>query len=275
MMWTGKLVLPLSLLLATRSLLMAEPTVETVIQGLQNPVAVVLQPETDVIFVTPSHQAPTSATMPMARRRALLERARALDALIVEDDYEFEMAYPTAPQPALKSLDRDGRVIYVGSFSKSLFPGLRLGYLVGDETFIREVRSLRASVLRHPPGHVQRTTAHFLALGHYDALMRRQARALHQRREAMEAAITAQGLEVAGLPGVGGSSFWLRAPERMDTIRLFERLQEQSVLIEPGHNFFAGPSVPRNFYRLGYSSIPVARIAEGIALVAKAVTALS
>ncbi len=234
-----------------------------------------LPEETDVIFVTPSHQAPTSATMPMARRRALLERARALDALIVEDDYEFEMAYPTAPQPALKSLDRDGRVIYVGSFSKSLFPGLRLGYLVGDETFIREVRSLRASVLRHPPGHVQRTTAHFLALGHYDALMRRQARALHQRREAMEAAITAQGLEVAGLPGVGGSSFWLRAPERMDTIRLFERLQEQSVLIEPGHNFFAGPSVPRNFYRLGYSSIPVARIAEGIALVAKAVTALS
>ena len=93
--------------------------------------------------------------------------------------------------------------------------------------------------------------------------------------KAMEAAITAQRLEVAGLPGVGGSSFWLRAPERMDTIRLFERLQEQSVLIEPGHNFFAGPSVPRNFYRLGYSSIPVARIAEGIALVAKAVTALS
>lgn len=224
----------------------------------------------DVIFVTPSHQAPTSATMPIARRRALLDKARALDALIVEDDYEFEMAYPAAPQPALKSLDREGRVIYVGSFSKSLFPGLRLGYLVGDEAFIREVRSLRASVLRHPPGHVQRTTAHFLALGHYDALMRRQARALHERRKTMEAAIKSEGLEIAGLPGVGGSSFWMRAPEGMDTIRLFERLQALSVLIEPGHNFFAGDNVPRNFYRLGYSSIPKSKIAEGLAILAQA-----
>ncbi len=228
---------------------------------------------TDVIFTTPSHQAPTSATMPIARRHALLDRARALDALIVEDDYEFEMAYPAAPQPALKSLDRDGRVIYVGSFSKSLFPGLRLGYLVGDKAFIREARSLRASVLRHPPGHVQRTTAHFLALGHYDALMRRQARALHARREAMEAALAAETLEIAGLPGLGGSSFWMRAPEGIDTLRLFDRLQRQSVLIEPGHNFFAGPGGPRNYYRLGYSSIPVARIAEGVALIAAALDA--
>ena len=86
----------------------------------------------DVIFTTPSHQCPTNATMPMARRRALLAKARDMDALIVEDDYEFEMAFLNAPSPSLKSLDRDGRVIYVGSFSKSIFPGLRLGYLVGS-----------------------------------------------------------------------------------------------------------------------------------------------
>ena len=85
---------------------------------------------TDVIFTTPSHQCPTTATMPMDRRHALLRRARALGALVVEDDYEFEMSFLRAPSPALKSLDRDGRVIYVGSVSKSLFPGLRLGYLV-------------------------------------------------------------------------------------------------------------------------------------------------
>ena len=97
----------------------------------------------DVIFVTPSHQCPTTATMPMARRRALLDHARDRGALIVEDDYEFEMSFLSPPSPALKSLDRDGRVIYVGSFSKSLFPGLRLGYLVGSEPFIREARALR------------------------------------------------------------------------------------------------------------------------------------
>ena len=106
----------------------------------------------DVIFTTPSHQCPTNATMPMARRQALLDRAREMEALIVEDDYEFEMAFLSPPSPSLKSLDTDGRVIHVGSFSKSVFPGLRLGYLVGSRAFIREARALRASVLRHPPG---------------------------------------------------------------------------------------------------------------------------
>ncbi|MBR9843612.1 MAG: PLP-dependent aminotransferase family protein, partial [Rhodobacteraceae bacterium] len=102
--------------------------------------------ESDVIFTTPSHQCPTSATMPMARRQQLLQRARDIDAVIVEDDYEFEMSFLNTPSPALKSLDTDGRVIHVGSFSKSLFPGLRLGYLVGSAPFIREARALRASV---------------------------------------------------------------------------------------------------------------------------------
>ena len=69
----------------------------------------------------------------------------------------------TPPSPALKSLDKEGRVIHIGSFSKSLFPGLRLGYIVGSRAFIREARALRATVLRHPPGHVQRTAAYFMS----------------------------------------------------------------------------------------------------------------
>ena len=125
-----------------------------------------------------------------------------MDALIVEDDYEFEMSFLKPPSPALKSLDADGRVIYVGSFSKSLFPGLRLGYLVGSEPFIKEARALRASVLRHPPGHIQRTAAYFLSLGHYDALVRRMGTAFHERREVMQKAIEDNGLQIAGPRGL-------------------------------------------------------------------------
>jgi GntR family transcriptional regulator/MocR family aminotransferase len=229
-----------------------------------------IPPGTDVIFTTPSHQSPTTATMSLSRRRKLLERARELDALIVEDDYEFETSFLAAPSPALKSMDRDGRVIYVGSFSKSLFPGLRLGYLVGSEPFIREARALRASVLRHPPGHIQRTAAYFLSLGHYDAQIRRMGLALHDRRVAIEAAVAEHGLSIAGRGVYGGSSMWMRAPSGIDTGEVAETLQTNGVLIEPGAAFFAGPDQPKQFYRLGYSSIPVARIATGIKHIAAA-----
>jgi GntR family transcriptional regulator/MocR family aminotransferase len=230
--------------------------------------------DTDVIFTTPSHQCPTTATMPMTRRRALLERASALDSLIVEDDYEFEMSFLKSPSPSLKSLDQDGRVIYVGSFSKSLFPGLRLGYLVGSEPFIREARALRASVLRHPPGHIQRTAAYFLSLGHYDALVRRMSNALHDRRTVMEEAIKANDLQIAGRGAYGGSSFWMRAPDHIRTDDLAMRLRAKSVLIEPGAPFFNGDAPPQNYYRLAYSSIPSAQIAAGIAHVAQAIESI-
>jgi GntR family transcriptional regulator/MocR family aminotransferase len=230
--------------------------------------------DADVIFSTPSHQCPTTTTMPMDRRHALLARAREIDALVVEDDYEFEMSFVDAPSPALKSLDTEGRVIYVGSFSKSLFPGLRLGYLVGSESFIREARALRASVLRHPPGHIQRTAAYFLSLGHYDALIRRIRKALRARRAVMQDAISQYGLTVAAQGASGGSSFWMQANPHIDTQVFAAQMQKEGVLIEPGASFFSGPHTPHHFYRLGYSSIPSERIPEGVSRIAKALRTL-
>jgi len=232
-----------------------------------------LPQDTDVVFTTPSHQSPTTATMPVSRRNQLLDRARDLDAMVVEDDYEFEMAFLGAPSPALKSMDRDGRVIYVGSFSKSLFPGLRLGYMVGSEPFIREARALRSLVLRHPPGHIQRTAAYFLSLGHYDAQIRRMSKELEQRRNIMDKAIDEHGLTVAGRGVMGGSSMWMAAPDSVDTARLAQKLQNQSVHIEPGAPFFSGPDRPQNFYRLGYSSISSQQITLGVKLIADTIRA--
>ena len=132
-------------------------------------------------------------------------------------------------------------MIYAGSFSKSVFPGMRLGYLVGPRGLHRARRG-RCGVLmlRHPPGHIQRTVAYFLSLGHYDALMNRMRAAFRRRRQAMDEAIREHGLTVAGQGGFGGSSFWMRAPEGVDTEALAERLRAEGVLIEPGRAFFAG-----------------------------------
>ncbi|MDO5705619.1 MAG: PLP-dependent aminotransferase family protein, partial [Paracoccus sp. (in: a-proteobacteria)] len=223
-----------------------------------------LPQDTRLVCVTPSHNIPTGATMPRARRRDLLRRASEQDFLIVEDDYEFEMSYLEPPAPALKSLDKAGRVIYVGSFSKSLFPGLRIGYMVAPAPFIDRARALRAMMLRHPPGHLQRITAYFLALGHYDAHIVRLRQALKERRKVLEETLSGTCLTIAGAARQGGSSLWIAAPEGVDSMALAETLVAQSVLVEPGEVFFERPPYPCRYFRLGYSSIPVERIAEGI-----------
>ena len=139
----------------------------------------------DVVFTTPSHQFPTTVTMPRERRLALLEHAERHDLVVIEDDYEFETNYVSDPCPALKSMDKNGRVIYVGSLSKTLFPGLRMGFLVGSRTLIHEARALRRLMVRHAPNNNQRTVALFLSLGHHDALIRRLHRAYRSRWEIM------------------------------------------------------------------------------------------
>ncbi len=249
-------------------------TVETVdVDGGGLPPEAVPLPA-DVVFTTASHQSPTNATMPVERRRALLQRASEGDFLVVEDDYEFEMSFLHSAAPSLKSLDAEGRVIHVGSFSKSLFPGLRLGYLVGPAAFIAEARALRATVLRHPPGHTQRTLAYFLSLGHYDALLNRLKTAYKKRRQLMDEAIHEHGLTIAGRSEFGGSSFWMQAPEHVDTAMLAQRLRGEGVLIEPGKVFFSSTESPSNFYRLAYSSIPNNRIGEGLRLIARMLRAM-
>ena len=225
--------------------------------------------DTDVVFVTPSHHAPTAVTMPIGRRARLLSAANEQDFVIVEDDYEFEMSFLTPPSPALKSLDRAGRVIYIGSFSKALFPGLRLGYLVGPKPFIREARQLRSLMLRHPPGHQQRTVAYFLALGHYDGLIRDMRKAFAERRDVMTAALENEGLEISGASSFGGTNLWIRGPDGLDSLTLARELRDDGVLIEPGAPFFENDRDPIPFFRMAYSSIQADRIEEGVSRISR------
>ena len=178
------------------------------------------------------------------------------------------MSFLNPPEPALKSLDEEGRVIYIGSFSKSLFPGLRLGYVVGSEVFIREARALRAAILRHPPGHLQRTAANFLSLGHYDALVARMGQIFRKRRDIMQEAIGRCGLQSVGQGLSGGSSFWMKTPDHIDARDLALKLKDRGVLIEPGHVFFERPEDGARYYRIAYSSIESAKISAGIELIA-------
>ena len=223
----------------------------------------------DVIYVTPSHQAPTTATMPKDRRLALLDAAGANNAILIEDDYEFETNYVGAPSPSLKSLDAGGRVVYVGSLSKMLFPGLRLGFLAGDAELVREARALRRLMVRHPPNVDQRTTAHFLALGHHDGMMLRLRKAYGARWHEIRAAVGDLLPKCRVKPSNGGSSIWVEGPADLDAEVLARKALDAGVVIEPGHVYFAQRSSPKNHFRLGFSSIDSEAIRPGIARLAE------
>ena len=222
----------------------------------------------EYVVLTPSHQCPTNVTMPLARREALLAWAEARDRVLIEDDYETEIGLEGRAQPALKSLDRTGRVVYLGSLSKTLAPGIRMGYIVAHRDLIREARALRRLMLRHPAANNQRSAGLFLAMGYHDAHLRRLRQACAERASAIGAALARHLPEVLVSTASGASSCWLRFPDDVDTRALAAAAERAGVLIEPGDVFFAGDRPPRHYARLGFASIATERIAPGIAALA-------
>jgi len=218
----------------------------------------------DYIYVTPSHQSPTTVTMPIERRYELLKRAEDKNIVLIEDDYESEIKYDTNPLPALKSLDSNDRVIYLGSLSKTLAPGLRIGYMVGPVTLIQELRALRRLMLRHPAANNQRSVALFLARGYHDTLVRHLVHTYKERCETMKTALDRYLPEASPLPVNGGSSYWVRGPSNLDSRELKARAADMGILIEPGDIHFLSDHPPLNFFRLGFSAIANEKIEPGI-----------
>jgi GntR family transcriptional regulator/MocR family aminotransferase len=222
----------------------------------------------EFVFVTPSHQSPTTITMPLARRKQLLEDAEAHDFLIIEDDYESEINFVGEPTPALKSLDKHNRVIYIGSLSKTLAPGLRIGYMIASKELIAEARALRRLMIRHPATNNQRLVALFLSMGHHDSLIHRLSETYRERWQIMGDALNKYLPESTRKPSFGGTSYWVEVPAQVDTRELKKRAREMSILIESGDICFMQDNPPQNFFRLGYSSITANRIEPGIKLLA-------
>lgn len=218
----------------------------------------------DCIYVTPSHQCPTTVTMPLDRRQMLLELAERDDFIVIEDDHESELNFSGRPTPALKSLDRTGRVVYLGSLSKTLAHGLRLGYVVASKEVIHELRALRRLIMRHPATNNENAAALFIAHGFQESYLRRLNRAYRERAGALRAALSTHAPHWQFHDALGGSALWVATPPGTDTGVLAARALAQGIVIEPGAVFFASARPPHNYMRIGYSSIALNRIDEGV-----------
>ena len=228
----------------------------------------------DYVFVTPSHQFPTTVTMSLQRRKTLLQQAKADDFIIIEDDYESEVNFLTKPLPALKSLDNSGRVIYVGSFSKALSPGLRIGYLVADAQLIKQLRALRRLSYRHAPANNQQTLALFMGQGFYESHVRRMRGLYEEKWQLMQRGLE-QYLPNCELHSTPGSfCFWLELPTGLTCQTLIKRAAEKGIFVEAGDALFMHPPKDKYFIRLGFSAIPKENILEGLKALGKVIKAI-
>ena len=219
----------------------------------------------DYLFVTPCHQCPTTVSMRAERRNQLMAFASQHDIIIIEDDYEGLLEAPHLRPPALKSGDREERVLYVGSFSKTVAPGLRLGYVVAPEAVAKELRALRRLTMRHPPVNNQRAAALFIGLGHFNYHLRRLSQALRERDAVVRTALQAHMRDCTWTHEPGSSSYWVRGPDGVDCRDLAAAAKATGVLVEPGDVFFADARTPCPYFRLGFLSIPAQKIECGIA----------
>jgi GntR family transcriptional regulator/MocR family aminotransferase len=227
-------------------------------------------PGARLAHVTPSHQFPLGPTMGLVRRLQLLDWAASSGTWILEDDYDSEFRYAGAPLPALQGLDTAGSVIYTGTFSKVLFPALRLGYLVVPEALIEPFRAAHAVSDRHNPSIDQAVLADFLADGHFARHLRRVRAAYGERQQLMLEELRQRVpdiLEASRDPAGMHLVAWL--PPHVDDVSMAEAAADAGISAPPLSYYSVDPP-KRGALMLGYTGVAPPRIKFGIRRLAEA-----
>lgn len=219
--------------------------------------------------VTPSRHYPTGATMPLARRLQLIEWAIAEDAWIIEDDYDSEYRYRGRPLPALASLDERGRVLYVGSFSKTMLPGLRLGFLVVPAALADRFAATIAARTPRAALMMQPVLARFIAEGHLGAHIRRMRRLYAKRQAALIAALARHGRGILSAePEPAGMHLVCTLTNGMEDREAEARARAAGLSAPALSAYFAGPPT-REGLLLGYAGFDEETIDDAIARLAR------
>lgn len=244
-------------------------------EGLDVAAGIRLQADARLAFVTPSHQYPLGMPMSMARRNALLAWARDRSAWIVEDDYDSEFRYSGHPFPSLQGLDPE-RVVYLGTFSKVLFPSLRLGYAIVPPQLVQAFCGARVLLDRHPPSADQHVLASFISEGHLERHIRRMRGIYTQcRNHLFEIVREVLPSDLASLqPSDQGmhSVLWLASP--VDDVVVAQRAMKEGVAVRPVSPMYHAGQGPSGLI-LGLSAFSPEQMKEAAQKLARIISELA
>jgi len=218
-----------------------------------------------LIYTIPNFHNPTGSCLNSHRRRQLITLADRHNVPIMEDDFVGDLRYDGQAQPALKSLDPGGRVIYVSTFSKMLMPGLRVGFLSAEgPVFDSLVESKRVHDLA-TSNLFQHALHSYITVGRYQAHLRVSCQVYRKRRDTILLAIRRYlPADVQFTPPAGGFFLWMKLPEGCVAENLLEASARQGVLFAPGNEFFVSPQEGASYVRLGFASLTPEEIEEGM-----------
>ncbi|MDD7693608.1 MAG: PLP-dependent aminotransferase family protein [Lactobacillaceae bacterium] len=221
-------------------------------------------PNTKLIYTVPNFQNPTGRTMAADRRKKLAELAAKYDVYVLEDNPYGEIRFAGQHVPAVKSFDKTGHVFYMSTFSKTLAPGFRLGWVVADKTVVDKLTVLKQSADLHTDNLVQYAVAQFFADNDVDAHVKEISDLYGKRKQLM-----VDGIKKYFPAGVkytdpeGGMFLWVEVPGVDDTVALFKECLKHNVAFVPGDPFFASKAQPGTF-RLNYSNAQEDKIKAGM-----------
>ncbi|HEX7651069.1 MAG TPA: PLP-dependent aminotransferase family protein [Noviherbaspirillum sp.] len=221
------------------------------------------------IFVTPSHQYPLGPVMSLSRRRTLLEYAAVHNAWIMEDDYDSEFRYNSRPLAALQGMDTHDRVLYLGSFSKTLFPGLRVGFLVVPPALASPFATGLSELYRGGQLYTQAVLADFIAQGHFASHIRRMRVLYEERLRLLQHAIREHFGDT--LPTTGGDAglhLTLGLPDDCDDTAISRHAQSEGIIARPLSRYYMVAERARRGLLLGYACVPNDAIAPTFAKLA-------
>lgn len=230
-------------------------------------------PQPKLIYVTPSHQYPLGHTLSLARRLEILDIANAANAFVIEDDYDSEFHYDDRPIAALQGLRKNSNVIYIGTFSKSLLPGLRLGFMAVPSPLRDALAALQRSTGHYASAAIQIAAAEFMSAGHYRSHIRKMQAIYHKRRDALISAIENEIPDVlTPLRPQGGMQLAALLANRRNDVDLAKLIAKAGVDADPLSRFSIGRAKKYGFL-LGYSAWREDRIRKAVKTLASIVKA--